>query len=118
MGMKRILPLGVIVVFILAIGISMIQVVASEERKTQQQWDEVLAEDADLGARARLALPLIDELEELERSPQDGTEKARELGLRIIELWPQFRRSGENGEVTLAPTEFMRKQLLVYASRR
>ncbi len=117
LDIKRIAPLLVIVVFTAVIGVSMISVVASADRKDQAAWDEVLTEDREMADAAREASALVDELEEvLMEKPPDSPEVVR-LQAELISVWPNFGRKDSSGSVSLPTFENMRRQLNFYINR-
>jgi len=111
---SRLLPLAVIAVFIVIIGLSMISVIRSEDRKDQQAWDEVLASDMKMSARAKKTMHLVDELASLQGQSTVESDETRNLKQEICDMWPSFYRQGADGGPGVPPVQAMRKQLKKY----
>jgi hypothetical protein len=117
MDIKKIVPLLVIVVFSVAIGVSMISTVASQDKKEQAAWNEVLKEDREMADAARQASALVDRLEKVMNEEPGGGPEAARLQEDIIAVWPSFARKGTSGAVTLPAFDVMRRQLNFYIHR-
>jgi len=117
LNLMKILPSMLLVAVIIAIGVTMIATVWSQDRKEQSAWNEVLRQDQDTAARAREALSLVDELEAAEKQYPQGSAEVKLLQEKILELWPDFTRAGPDGTVGLPSFKNMRRQLKFYISR-
>jgi hypothetical protein len=114
---KKVLPSMLLVAVIIAIGVTMITTLRSQDRKEQAAWNQVLREDQDTAARAREALSLVDKLEAAEKQYPQGSAEVKLLQEKILEVWPDFTRAGPNGTLGIPSFKSMRRQLKFYISR-
>jgi ABC-type Na+ efflux pump permease subunit len=111
---SRILPLGIIVIFIVVIGISMISTIRSENQKDQKAWNEVLDADARTSAQATATLRLVDKLDKLQAQSPGNQQDIQTLKKDICESWPGFYRQQLDGQTGVPPVQIMRKVLRRY----
>jgi len=111
---SRILPLGVIVIFILVIGVSMISAIRSEDKKDQKAWNEVLDTDARTSDQAKVTLSLVDKLDKLQAKSPGNQQDIQTLKNDICKSWPSFYRQQPDGQTGVPPVQAMRKVLRKY----